>query len=76
MVATDAYGQGIDKADIRLIVHWEPPVNLEMQPGLVVGVGWCGEEEPWGDLCCDLCFNPGVNFGGFVHSFPMRVEFV
>ena len=30
MVATDAYGQGIDKADIRLIVHWEPPVNLEM----------------------------------------------
>ena len=75
MVATDAYGQGIDKADIRLIVHWEPPVNLEMRPELVVGVGWCGEEEPWGDLCCDLCFNPGVNFGGFVHSFPMRVEF-
>lgn len=30
MVATDAYGQGIDKADIRLIVHWEPPVNFEM----------------------------------------------
>lgn len=76
MVATDAYGQGIDKADIRLIVHWEPPVNLEMRPELVVGVGWCGEEEPWGDLCCDLCFNPGVNFGGFVHSFPMKVEFV
>lgn len=33
MVATDAYGQGIDKADIRLIVHWEPPVNLEMCRG-------------------------------------------
>ena len=33
MVATDAYGQGIDKPDIRLIVHWEPPVNFEMCPG-------------------------------------------
>ena len=39
MVATDAYGQGIDKADIRLIVHWEPPVNFEMYPGRHVGCG-------------------------------------
>ncbi|CAK9073726.1 unnamed protein product [Durusdinium trenchii] len=30
MVATDAYGQGIDKANIRLVIHWEPPVNFEV----------------------------------------------
>ena len=31
MVATDAYGQGIDKPDIDFILHWEPPVNIETQ---------------------------------------------
>eukprot|EP00438_Fugacium_kawagutii_P024803 Skav217139 [mRNA] locus=scaffold1539:167598:172972:- [translate_table: standard] len=45
MVATDAYGQGIDKADIRLIVHWEPPVNLEMHHGCTGGTG--GGKPPW-----------------------------
>ncbi|CAJ1457203.1 unnamed protein product [Effrenium voratum] len=29
MVATDAYGQGIDKPDIDLVIHWEPPFNFE-----------------------------------------------
>ena len=33
MVATDAYGQGIDKPDIDFILHWEPPVNIETQLG-------------------------------------------
>ena len=31
MVATDAYGQGIDKPDIDVIVHWQPPLNMETQ---------------------------------------------
>ena len=44
MVATDAYGQGIDKPDIDMIFHWEPPLNMEMP--LVRACAWTGTVGP------------------------------
>jgi len=52
MVATDAYGQGIDKPDIDFILHWEPPVNIETYVNQIGRAGRDGRQA-----FCRLCWS-------------------
>lgn len=52
MVATDAYGQGIDKPDIDFILHWEPPVNIETYVNQIGRAGRDGRQA-----VCRLCWS-------------------
>ena len=55
MVATDAYGQGIDKANIRLVIHWEPPVNFEVHLDSFVSRGKGKRPVPRDQSCTNGC---------------------
>ncbi|CAE7262407.1 unnamed protein product [Symbiodinium pilosum] len=63
MVATDAYGQGIDKPDIDVIVHWQPPLNMETYVNQIGRAGRDGRHS-----LCRLCWSNSNDWNMMLHD--------